>query len=351
MFVQSNFVWRYLLVTTGLLLVVCLPNLAKAQPVLIEGDAAPVSLEPDGSIGPVVASEEFSDADAWYSSQRGTFGWSVPETVDVIAVEMATTTGQEPLETFRPPITEFTINESDLYEGVQYLLVQFRDNDEWGTIAEVPIKIDNTPPQPFTIVLNRHEDNTDWLRISFKAEDALSGIAHYQVYVDDQPAVTLSPDEAARGYTLRNTGKQSYYVHVVAYDQADNGTVSSLGVVGRAVEDEAIGLLLAGYTPEVLLIALLSTIVLILLGYLMAERRRYAKEEERLEQELLDIQTQMTKIFKALRAEIYDQIRSITKKKKLSRGEKEAVDGLNKALEVSETLIDKEIKDVEDLVK
>ena len=350
MFVLGNVDRKFWLTTLALLLVAALPTFVKAQPILLEGDVVPSQSEVFESAGPAVVSEEFPDSDLWYSSQSGMFTWEVPDDVEVIAVELATTSDREPLETFRPPITEFTVSEAELNEGVQYLLLQFKEGDEWTEVTARPIKIDNTAPQSFAIVLNRHETNGDWLNISFKAEDSLSGVAYYELYIDDEPPVTLSTAEAEEGYTLRDIEDQSYYVHVVAYDQAQNGTVSSLAVVGTEAVNEAIGLLLAGYSPEALLIALLSTIILILFGYLMAERRRYAYEEERLKQELVDIQVQMTKIFKALRDEIYDQVRSITKKKKLSRGEQEAVDGLNKALEVSETLIDKEVKDVEKLL-
>ena len=59
----------------------------------------------------------------------------------------------------------------------------------------------------------------------------------------------------------------------------------------------------------------------------------------------------MEKIFSALRDEIYDQINTITKRQRLSKKEKEAVENLNQALEVSETLIEKEIGDVEKILK
>jgi hypothetical protein len=73
--------------------------------------------------------------------------------------------------------------------------------------------------------------------------------------------------------------------------------------------------------------------------------------EEKLRRETRDIQDQMEKIFSALRDEIYDQINTITKRKRLSKGEKEAVDGLHQALEVSETLIEKEINDVKTILR
>jgi len=64
----------------------------------------------------------------------------------------------------------------------------------------------------------------------------------------------------------------------------------------------------------------------------------------------MDVQEQMRKIFSALRDEIYEQVHTITKYPKLSAKEKEAVEGLHKALEVSETLIEKEINDVQTIL-
>jgi hypothetical protein len=81
------------------------------------------------------------------------------------------------------------------------------------------------------------------------------------------------------------------------------------------------------------------------------ERKQFRIKEERLRRETREIQDQMEKIFSALRDEIYDQINMITKRKRLSQKEKEAVEGLNQALEVSETLIEKEINDVKSILK
>ena len=84
--------------------------------------------------------------------------------------------------------------------------------------------------------------------------------------------------------------------------------------------------------------------------YILYERNKLFKKEEKIRKETMEVQDQMQKIFSALRDEIYDQINNITKRPRLSKKEKEAVDGLNKALEVSETLIEKEIKDVKQML-
>jgi regulator of RNase E activity RraB len=81
------------------------------------------------------------------------------------------------------------------------------------------------------------------------------------------------------------------------------------------------------------------------------ERRILKDKEEKLRRETREIQDQMEKIFSALRDEIYDQINHITKRKRMSAKEKEAVESLTQALEVSETLIEKEISDVKSILR
>ena len=51
------------------------------------------------------------------------------------------------------------------------------------------------------------------------------------------------------------------------------------------------------------------------------------------------------------REELISDIQSISKKPRLSKNEREAVEGLSSALEVSETLIEKEIVDVQKILK
>ena len=100
-----------------------------------------------------------------------------------------------------------------------------------------------------------------------------------------------------------------------------------------------------------LFIAFLLIIVALLGVYIWYNHKMIRQKEEKLRRETREIQDQMEKIFSALRDEIYDQINMITKRKRLSKNEKEAVEGLTQALEVSETLIEKEINDVKAILK
>jgi len=100
-----------------------------------------------------------------------------------------------------------------------------------------------------------------------------------------------------------------------------------------------------------ILIFILFLVAIAEFVYILYQRKQFNKKEEKLRKETREIQDQMEKIFSALRDEIYDQVNAITKRPRLSKKEKEAVEGLNQALEVSETLIEKEINDVKKILK
>ena len=105
------------------------------------------------------------------------------------------------------------------------------------------------------------------------------------------------------------------------------------------------------FTAINLFIAFLIIVVALQIIYFWYEHKHLKEREEKLRRETREIQDQMEKIFSALRDEIYDQIKTITKRKRLSASEKEAVESLTQALEVSETLIEKEINDVNTILK
>jgi predicted transcriptional regulator len=100
-----------------------------------------------------------------------------------------------------------------------------------------------------------------------------------------------------------------------------------------------------------LFIFFLLVVILLQIIYFWYEHKNLKEKEEKLRRETREVQDQMEKIFSALRDEIYDQVNTITKRKRLSAKEKEAVEGLTQALEVSETLIEKEINDVKTILK
>lgn len=305
---------------------------------------------------PEVGSQAFLDPELWYSETDGLFTWELPFDVTAVAVELATSSDHDPEEVFDPPIEEFVVSSENLVEGIQYLSVQFENQVGWGGITNRKIKIDTLPPEPFEIKVQAANSKTGFPLLVFEAEDKTSGIASYEMIIAGGEPIEVTPDEARLGYLLKELEDGTYTVKVTATDMAGNETVSTVPVLITAgwvkeVETEEVNSFWAFFTGVNILIILLIVIAVGEFIYILYERRQFAKTEEKLRKETREIQDQMEKIFSALRDEIYDQINTITKRPRLSKKEKEAVEGLNQALEVSETLIEKEINDVKKILK
>jgi len=305
---------------------------------------------------PEVGSPAFLDPELWYSKLDGVFTWEIPFDVTAVAVEIATSSENDPSEVFDPPIEEFVVNEENLSDGIQFLSVQFENQVGWGGITNRKIQIDTTSPEPFTIDVQAGTSASSFPLLVFEANDVTSGIDHYVMTIADKEPFDVTPDEAKLGYLLIELEDGTYTVTVSAFDMAGNETVSSVPVLITAgwvkpseVEEESS--FWQFFTAKNILIILLLFISLFEFAYIIYERKQFTKKEEKLRKETREIQDQMEKIFSALRDEIYDQINTITKRPRLSKKEKEAVESLNQALEVSETLIEKEINDVKKILK
>ncbi len=305
---------------------------------------------------PEAGSAEFLDPDKWYATKNGLFTWEVPFDVDELALDLSTSSEFEPVTTYDPPIDELSLNDKILIDGVQYLTMQYKNQVGWGAILHRKLMIDTVPPDKFAINVRAGNSATAFPLLTFEAVDTISGIDRYEMTIADGEPVPVTPDEAKLGYMLKDLEDGTYTIRVTAFDKAGNETLSSVPV-----------LITAGWKPpqEVIIqnsiwdlfkgknLAIIFLLLILIgeLAYIMSLRRNYEHKEQKLRKETKEVQDQMEKIFSALRDEIYDQINSISKRERLSKKEKEAVEGLNQALEVSETLIEKEITDVSKILK
>ncbi len=305
---------------------------------------------------PEAGSTTFLDPELWYSTKTGIFTWTLPFDITTVALDISTSSEFDPVTEYDPPIEDIALNDKMLIEGVQYLTVQFENQVGWGGILHRMIKIDSVPPEAFTVNVRSGNSPTSFPLLTFKANDSTSGIEKYEMTIAGGETIEVTPGEAELGYLLKNLEDGTYTVKVVAFDYAGNKTESAVPV-----------LITAGWKPPVaeivqtsiwdffkgknLVIMLLLLLIIGQIMYFFYQRKLHEQKEQKLRKETKEIQDQMEKIFSALRDEIYDQINMITKKQRLSKKEREAVEGLNQALEVSETLIEKEISDVNKILK
>ncbi|MFM2374790.1 MAG: hypothetical protein RLZZ234_785, partial [Candidatus Parcubacteria bacterium] len=305
---------------------------------------------------PEVGSKTFLDADVWYATTTGTFTWDLPFDVSDLFMEIATSSTNTPTTKIDPPVGEVNLTSLMLKDGVQYLSLQFKNQVGLGAITNRKIMVDVTPPPAFAINVRAGNSTSSFPTLHFEAKDETSGIDYYELTIADREAVTVTPDEARLGYLLAALEDGTYTVRVKAYDKAGNITESATPLLITAgwvkpVAGTEKSSFWSIFSLANLLLVLLTLSVFGLLAYIFYERKQFGKKESRLRKETKEIQDQMEKIFSALRDEIYDQINAITKKPRLSRQEKEAVENLSSALEVSETLIEKEITDVQKILR
>ncbi len=305
---------------------------------------------------PEAGSTVFLDPEKWYATKNGLFTWETPFDVDELALDISTSSDFNPVTQYDPPIDEIALSDELLDDGIQYLTMQYKNQVGWGAILHRKIMIDTIPPEKFTINVRAGNLPTAFPLLTFEAQDGISGIERYEMTIADGEPIPVTPDEAKLGYLIKDLEDGTYTIRVTAYDLAGNKTESSVPV-----------LITAGWTPPLevvvestvwdlfkgknLAIIFLLLTIIGLIGYIVTIRKAQEHKEQKLRKETKEIQDQMEKIFSALRDEIYDQINMITKKERLSKKEREAVEGLNQALEVSETLIEKEITDVSKILK
>lgn len=305
---------------------------------------------------PEAGSTVFLDPEVWYATKVGIFTWEVPFDVDELALDISTSSEFEPITKYDPPIDQLALNQELLIDGVQYLTMQYKNQVGWGAVLHRKLLIDTLPPEPFTINVRAGNSATAFPLLTFEANDVTSGIRKYELSIANGETTEISPDEAKIGYLLKNLEDGTYTVKVVAYDFAGNKTESTVAVLITAgwhppIETVSAGSIWDIFKGKNLIIILLLLALIAETIYIFYAKKLHEQKEQKLRKETREIQEQMEKIFSALRDEIYDQINLITKHERLSKKEREAVEGLNQALEVSETLIEKEITDVSKILK
>lgn len=309
---------------------------------------------------PEIGSQTFLDQNAWYKETEGLFTWTLPFDVDALAIEISSDPDNRPEENkdaiIDPPVEEFAVSRNLVTDGVQYISINFKNQVGWGAVTNRKLQIDTTPPETFSIKVTPSNSADGFPLLNFEAVDVTSGVDYYEMTIADREPVRITPDEARLGYLLRELEDGTYTVTVVAHDKAGNIRETTAAVLITAgwvkpVEEEETSSFWDFFTAANLFIFFLLIIIVLLLVYLWYLSKVNHEREEKLRRETREIQDQMEKIFSALRDEIYDQVLSITKRKRLSVKEKEAIEGLTQALEVSETLIEKEINDVKAILK
>ncbi len=308
---------------------------------------------------PAVTSVTHPDPEGWYNKVVGEFEWTLP--IDAIATRLliGKIADATPTVEYDPPIATKTID--DFEEGVWYFHVQVRNGRGWGEITHRKVQIDLTPPAEFVVTVEPEGATSSTPTLVFETTDELSGIEKYEVVIGGGSPIVVLPDELVSGsFTIPPQNKGEYAVTVTAFDKAGN-TSSAETVLsieeelqtqarGPVVFQEEGPSFLEKYGNVIFIILLISIIIALSITIFFLKQKHNAEKRRAIE-EAREAEAKMEIIFSTLRDEVEDQVRQLSTKARLTDGEKRVLVKLREALDISEEFIDKEISDVEKVLK
>jgi len=299
---------------------------------------------------PVIKSDTHPDPTIWYAKADAKFSWDIPYGVTGMKIAFSDTADAEPSELHEPPIS--TWSKAGLEDGVWYFHANYKNRGGWSSSTHFMIQIDVTPPEEFSATAIGG-DLTAQLR--FEATDALSGISVYRIGIDGGRTRDVQPSElTGGGYTLSNLDPGPHTFTVTAVDKAGNerSTEASVEVTGeKPVEKEEGAVETSGFGAIYWVSLLFMAALAIVVTMLIQERRKHTEEKDRLKREAAEAGDKLINIFGVLRDEIEEKILELSHKPNMTDNERNILEALKDALDISEELIDKEIEDVRKLLK
>lgn len=298
---------------------------------------------------PSVESGSHEDPDLWYAVSNASFKWDIPYGVTALQTGFGDDSTVEPDELHEPPISSW--EKSGLTDGVWYFAINFQNRGGWSSTTRFAINIDTTPPEPFEVT-GVGGDLTAQVR--FEAVDALSGIQVYRISVDGERPRDVQPNELiAGGYTISNLDPGMHTISVTAVDLAGNetSTEATVEVTGTKPVAEEEKVQTSGFGPIYWVSLLFMAALAIVITILVQERRRHTEEKDRIKREAAEAGDKLINIFGVLRDEIEEKVTELSHKPNMTDMERNILESLKDALDISEELIDKEIEDVRKLLK
>lgn len=326
-----------------------------------EVQAEPSPPPPSGDLppAPVVVSESHPDEEEWYAEDTAEFTWEIPKGADTVRLLLGSKPDTTPTVPYTPPIDTRIID--DLDEGVSYFHVQFRNEAGWGPTTHRKVQIDLTPPAAFDIVIVEGISSTTPPSLSFRTTDEVSGVKDYTIIIDGDETGTFTEEDLdameGKAFEMPRLLDGNYLVTVRAVDFAGNSTETDITVelaTGNVPESDEPAEVVVEEKPInwwFVVAMILLLLIALLVGVIYIQRKRFIEERDYLRRETREIRDKMEKIFSVLQDELEEQIASLDNKPRLSANEKRVLKSLREALEVSEAFINKEIEDVEKVLR
>lgn len=317
-----------------------------------------IGLPDTGLLGPKpeapdVTSTSHPDESIFYNIAKARFLWELPPDVLIVRMDLDKNPKTDPKTSYDPAINEKEFDQ--LTDGVMYFHLKYQNDAGWGPITHKKIMIDKTPPPPFTLEVTVPASTTGAI-LKFSATDTLSGIDRYEVVVDAGDEIKIALNAIKDNtYTLSGQSPGEHTLTLKAFDKAGNytpaeGKFKIEGEIPSATSKTAVD-----DTPKPTDWSLIANIFLValiafLIGYMWYERKAFRKEKYVTKREADELRDSLGNIFAALREEIGEQTGALFQKPNPSAQDREVMQKINEAIDLSEELISKEAEDVRKLL-
>jgi hypothetical protein len=249
--------------------------------------------------GPKISSPTHSCLTCWYKNNNPSFFWDKEQGITDFSFSLDQDPRGIPDNESEGSLTSATL--TDVADGIWYFHLKAKKSGLWGGVSHYPLQIDQTPPRPFEIKV---EKTGNRFFSYFSTDDLLSGIDHYEVGTVDMsnPQAGLSPIfiEAENFYQVPYESPGKYAIVVRAYDKAGNYTEqkSTLTIVSPLLDYTEKGVRLKGIFLPWWLIWVILAIVLIAAGFGTYRLWRQKSLPEKLRKEVSEAEKEISDVKK-----------------------------------------------------
>lgn len=296
---------------------------------------------------PEIKSTSHPDENKWFNAEKAQFSWDLPADVTADRLVLDDKPDTVPTTNYDPAIGEKEF--SDIKDGVLYFHLRYKNDGGWGPTAHRKIMVDRTPPQEFTLELVPDPAKEGEMLLKFMSTDTLSGMDRYTLTIDGTGETKIGLIEAKEeGYSATSIVPGDHTFTVRAFDKAGNMMeAEKKGTVPGTPPKPA------GEEPEekptdwrLFLEIGLIAVIAFLIGYMVYERSSFRHEKFVTKREADETRDVTANIFSALREEIGEQVGLLYEKPNPSALDREVMQRINEALDLSEEMIAKEVEDV-----
>ena len=170
----------------------------------------------------------------WFGTTSVKLSWTLPSGATEMRTLVSDKKDVTPTKIYPTLLNSATL--SDIPEGKNYFLLQFKINGSWGSVITYPLNVDVSAPSFVLIREADREDESD-PRVEFviDSSDTFSGIEKYEVSIDGEAAeIWERPENGIYSPTGLSPGEHIFTAK--AYDFVGNSTSTDLLFLVKSLE-------------------------------------------------------------------------------------------------------------------